>query len=126
MSKIQNLNAGSFEVRIIDYGIACELEHGSFKTRQCGTLEVAAPEVWNSKYDHRADVWGVGLIAYMLHHSEYMFDDQQQTEWCLSNLNCSVHFLKFIHDLVQVDMRTRPFPDRLKSNLYFGIELDKE
>ena len=100
MQAIQNLKAGDFEVKIIDFGIACELKHGKFMKQQCGTLELAAPEVLSSKYDHRIDVWGVGLIAYMLYQQEYMFDDPDQTEWRLSNLNCSIDFLKFIHELV--------------------------
>ena len=75
--RIQDLSDGSYEVKLIDYGLACELDHGQFKTTKCGTLDLAAPEVLNSKYDHRVDVWGVGLIAYMLYHSEYMFQDYE-------------------------------------------------
>lgn len=123
MRRIQDLRAGNYEVKIIDYGIACELQHGSFKSEQCGTLELAAPEVFESKYDHRVDVWGVGLIAYMLYHSDYMFEDIEQTEWCLSNLNCSIEFIKFIQEVVQSDMNNRPFPDQLKINPYFSVDL---
>ena len=44
--KLQNLtNAEDFQVKIIDYGLACYLEHGDFAQTACGTLEVIAPEV---------------------------------------------------------------------------------
>ena len=39
----------------------------------CGTLEFIAPEVVDSGFDHRVDVWGVGLIFYMLLTLKYAF-----------------------------------------------------
>ena len=70
-------------------------------------------------------MWGVGLIAYMLFHSDYMFSDHDQTEWCLNDLNCSIDFLKFMHELVQRDKSKRPFPDQLNMNPYFSVDLKK-
>lgn len=39
----------------------------------CGTLEFIAPEVVDRGFDHRVDVWGVGMIFYMLLTLKYAF-----------------------------------------------------
>jgi len=43
----------------------------------------------------------------------------------MSNLNCSIDFVKFIHEVVQCDKDRRPFPDQLKKNPYFSVDLKK-
>ena len=64
--KIEDLSDGNFEVKIIDYGLARLLDHGKYDNNPCGTIEVIAPEVLRNKSDLRVDVWGIGLISYMM------------------------------------------------------------
>ena len=78
IQRIQDLTDGNFSVKIIDYGLACILEYGEFATTPCGTLEVIAPEALAAGSDHRVDVWGLGIIAYMLLTREGMFDSKAE------------------------------------------------
>ena len=43
----------------------------------------------------------------------------------MSNLNCSVDLLKFIHEVVQRDKEKRPSPDQLIENPYFSVDLSR-
>lgn len=49
---------------------------------RCGTVSFLAPEVIKQDYAHECDVWGVGVMAYLLLTGRYPFRDeegQQQT-----------------------------------------------
>ena len=61
------------DVKLVDFGSACELETvpnhpGAFKflKEKTGSLHVMAPEVLKRKYGPKADVWSLGIVAYML------------------------------------------------------------
>ncbi|CAB4066838.1 MYLK [Lepeophtheirus salmonis] len=57
-----------FDLRIIDFGLAKDLgDHSKIKIGMCGTIEYMSPEVMNCSYaSPQSDMWGVGVIAYML------------------------------------------------------------
>ena len=61
-----DLSKEQFSVKIADYGLSCRLYKQSLADTPCGTIEVIAPEALSSGFDHRVDVWGVGVIFYML------------------------------------------------------------
>ena len=44
----------------------------------CGTIEVIAPEALEPGFDHRVDVWGVGVIFYNLLTSTDLFSGIDQ------------------------------------------------
>ncbi len=52
------------ECKLGDFGNACSAESSQRKTL-CGTLDYLAPEmVEGVEYDHRVDVWSLGVMAY--------------------------------------------------------------
>merc|ERR1711874_858001 len=58
-----------YNLRIIDFGISQELQPGqtSLPITMVGTLEFMSPEVLNcSEASTAADMWGLGVIAYLL------------------------------------------------------------
>jgi len=58
---------GSSEVYIADFGLSTRVDPGDFLTKQCGSLEYAAPELLSGRgYDTQADMWSVGVIIYTL------------------------------------------------------------
>jgi serine/threonine protein kinase len=61
------------EVKLVDFGSACDLElvpghAGAFKFlhEKTGSLRVMAPEVARGKYGPKADVWSIGVVAFTL------------------------------------------------------------
>lgn len=60
-----DLVSNRFQVKIADLGFARELNHGELSDTICGTPLVMAPEVLNGKrYDHKADVWSLGIVFF--------------------------------------------------------------
>ena len=95
------------------------MAHGDFTKTPCGTLEVIAPEALKTGCDHRVDVWGIGMICYMLLNLECMFKTKGQlhrAKWSVSNLDYSIESLKFISDTVRYDKEKRPFPNSVKDH----------
>eukprot|EP00826_Nyctotherus_ovalis_P042928 TRINITY_DN4486_c0_g2_i2.p2 TRINITY_DN4486_c0_g2~~TRINITY_DN4486_c0_g2_i2.p2 ORF type:complete len:268 (+),score=93.12 TRINITY_DN4486_c0_g2_i2:1576-2379(+) len=55
------------EVKIIDFGLAKFTGPTEKCYESCGTLHYAAPELVDAKpYDKTADIWSLGVIAYLL------------------------------------------------------------
>ena len=74
----RDLTKTKFEVRIVDYGLSSILEHGCLADTPNGTPCVLAPEVLDPSqgYDQRVDVWGLGIILYMLLTAKKIFNDE--------------------------------------------------
>jgi len=57
----------STEVYIADFGLSTRMAPGEVLTKQCGSLEYAAPELLSGKgYDTKADMWSVGVIIFTI------------------------------------------------------------
>lgn len=55
------------QVKIADLGFARELLHEDLAETVCGTPLVMAPEVLTGRrYNHKADVWSLGIIFFEL------------------------------------------------------------
>jgi len=55
------------DIKIIDFGLAKFVGPTETCTENCGTLHYAAPELVEGKpYDKNADIWSLGIIAYLL------------------------------------------------------------
>ena len=115
-------------MKIIDYGLALHIKPGDLGQTPCGTVNLTAPEQLESGYDSRVDVWGLGLITYMLHTGRLMFQNEEQLNkgiWSLTNLDCSAELVRFITDTVAYDREKRPFPDKVKDHPYFSVDVDR-
>ncbi|XP_048590455.1 striated muscle preferentially expressed protein kinase-like isoform X3 [Nematostella vectensis] len=77
----------SWDIKLIDFGLAQEYKEGFKMTALKGTPEFMAPEAANFEPISKAtDMWSVGVIAYILLSglSPFMGDDNNET---LSNVN---------------------------------------
>lgn len=62
-----DLLKSNFEIKIADLGFARELNHEDMTETVCGTPLVMAPEVLNGfRYNHKADVWSLGIVFFEL------------------------------------------------------------
>lgn len=67
--KLENLlyeTPGSRHLKLIDFGFATQLEDKGTLSDKCGTLHYVAPEVLAGCYSSKADMWSVGVTAYLL------------------------------------------------------------
>ena len=72
---------------IIDLGVAITLPYDQKSNEPLGTLEFISPEVFTHKpYDHRVDIWSIGIILYILITTGRMYpfdsdsNDKQERE----------------------------------------------
>ena len=53
-------------IKVTDFGLATEFSPGTKQHKKQGTKVYMAPEMLLKKYDEKADMWSVGVIAYQL------------------------------------------------------------
>ena len=99
------------------------MSYPSLADTPCGTIEVIAPDALQTGFDHRVDVWGIGVIYYMLLTFNNLFNDfnkLMEGTWSIStDLDYSIEGLRFLNEIIQFDKERRPFPDQLTSHPYF-------
>jgi calcium-dependent protein kinase len=61
------------ELKMIDFGLSKHFEIGQSHSEQVGTPYTVAPEIIQGSYDEKADIWSVGVIAYLLLSGETPF-----------------------------------------------------
>ncbi len=66
-------NSPKAEIKLIDFGLSKVYGDNTELTEGVGTIYTMAPEVLKGAYSEKADVWSVGVIAYMLLSSQMPF-----------------------------------------------------
>lgn len=75
-----NINSTSVKIKLGDFGEAIRLKKGKLLKNQVGTPAFMAPEMHllparSNGYDHKVDVWALGICMVFLLASEYPFID---------------------------------------------------
>jgi len=53
-------------IKLVDFGASAFFKEGKHVCHHIGTVYTMAPEVLRGKYTEKADIWGVGVICYMM------------------------------------------------------------
>jgi len=80
--KVDNLlclDDNSLSIKLADFGFARQYEPMAKMSLQVGSLNYMAPELLSPKvfYDHKVDVWAVGVVAYVLLAANYPFKENK-------------------------------------------------
>lgn len=65
-------------VKLIDFGFATPVGEKAL-TNRCGTLQYVAPEVLHGQYTQNADLWSLGVMAYMLLTGKALYNGDEDT-----------------------------------------------
>jgi len=117
-----------FRVVISDFGLSKLFGRGELMTTSCGTLHYAAPEVLQHRqYTEACDMWGFGVVAYVLLTGSFPFSGPREQ---LPDLICSGRYNKrnlelrhiskpacdFIARLIVVEPERRPSATEILSD----------
>jgi serine/threonine protein kinase len=81
------------EVKLIDFGLSKTYgKSGQTMTDGVGTIYTMAPEVLRGKYTSQADLWSVGVIAYMLLSSQMPFYGSKRRHIVEQIMQCRYDF----------------------------------
>ena len=70
--------------KLIDFGLATILTSREKSNEWCGTLTYWSPEIVVGKpYDHRTDIWSLGVVLYQLLVTDFPFYHQSENETML-------------------------------------------
>lgn len=115
----------SLGIKLTEFGTAVKREKFNNGTKEilsevAGTPYYVAPEVLQSEYDHKCDIWSIGVIAYMLLAGRPPFNGENELEIVKSvrdfNLNMNIPQLEnvspeakdFVSKLLEYDPQQRP------------------
>ncbi|CAD8124891.1 unnamed protein product [Paramecium sonneborni] len=66
------------QVKIIDFGLACQFINLESRIITCGTPGYIAPEVLTNKpFDYKSDIFSVGVVMYQLYFNKHLFQAEQ-------------------------------------------------
>lgn len=100
-----------------------------------GTVYTMAPEVLKGDYNNKADVWAVGVLAYMLLSSQMPFYGRRRKEILDKIARCNYDFKgrrwstvsipakNFIKDLLMHDPKERPSATEAKQSIWLNMRL---
>mmetsp|Transcript_57148 Transcript_57148/g.107412 ORF Transcript_57148/g.107412 Transcript_57148/m.107412 type:complete len:543 (+) Transcript_57148:61-1689(+) len=106
-------------LKLIDFGLSVDITEKPELTGIVGSLYYMAPEVWQSRYSEKCDMWSLGVIAYLLLDGRPPFDSDSENEIvkliCSGEYRFREHPWKFISNdaqdfvssLLQVDAGKR-------------------
>lgn len=72
-------NNEDLRIKLSDFGLACKYDADEPPTTKCGSLLSVAPEMlMNDSYDHKVDMWGLGVVLHELLSTQLPFysDDE--------------------------------------------------
>eukprot|EP00347_Sterkiella_histriomuscorum_P022236 403331192 len=98
---LNSIEEGEFEIRIADYGLACEILPGTLNYQKCGTPSYIAPEVLDGTgYTTKSDLFGVGSIMYNLITGKFLFHSNNVKDLLILNRECNLqHVSEHIKDI---------------------------
>jgi serine/threonine protein kinase len=135
-------------VRVADWGFSQIIRGYTLLSRQCGTVEYAAPELFNScSFDEKVDIWSLGVVAHLLVSKKFPFEicnslnktsqasndyvkqvisvvKKAEPDFCHVS-NCSSEFVDFLQALLHRDHHLRPSAEMCLAHPWIQLHCGK-
>jgi len=121
--KMENIlfetNDPDSEIKVIDFGLSKKFRPGEYMDSRVGSFYTMAPQVLQGVYTSAADMWAVGVLAFLLLSSEKPFDAPDNNDIIIQIMKCDYNFdapvwksisedaKKFIAQLIETDPEER-------------------
>lgn len=115
---------------MIDFGLSKKYLPDQKMSEGVGTVYTMSPQVLEGEYTNKADVWAVGVLAYMLLSSQMPFYGSKRREILEKIMKCNYDFKgrrwtqisaqakHFVKDLLQYDPDNRPSAEEAKQDIW--------
>ena len=137
--KLENwLYTASGELVLIDFGLSKHFEKGQHLNDVVGTPYTVAPEIMRGDYDEKADIWALGVIAYLLLSGETPFgglDGEEPSEVADRIVQGKLDFepscvwdgvsdcaKDFVRSLLALDSEQRPNAKQIQKEIWIVTE----
>jgi len=91
-------NNSSYDIKIIDFGLASLINEEKYLYQRCGTPGFVAPEIIKLKdgkrYNEKCDIFSVGVIFYILLIGKQPFKSSNYRKVLKLNKDCKVNFFR--------------------------------
>ena len=123
------------EVKIIDFGLSKRHNPDDVLKEGVGTVYTMSPQVLEGNYTNKADVWAVGILAYMLLSSQMPFYGRKRKDILDKIMNCDFDFKgrrwgmvsrqakSFVAELLQYDQDYRPSAEEATQSLWLNMKM---
>lgn len=120
------------EIKIIDFGLSKKYLPDQKLSEGVGTVYTMSPQVLEGEYNNKADVWAIGVLAFMLLSSQMPFYGRKRREILEKIMQCdydfkgrrwaqvSVQGRNFVGDLLQYDPESRPSAEEAKQDIWLN------
>jgi len=73
LESIMFAKVGGTNVKLVDFGLATEWDGITKMSVRCGTPDFSSPDMMRGAYTEKADMWSIGVVAYMLLTGEPLY-----------------------------------------------------
>jgi len=120
------------EIKLIDFGLSKKYASDKELTEGVGTIYTMAPEVFQGNYSAKADLWSIGVIAYMLLSSQMPFYGRKRLDIVKNIMKCQYDFKgrrwkrvsaqarTFVEDLLVFDVQDRLDADQALHSIWLN------
>lgn len=126
------------DIKLIDFGLSCNIKPNEYRTSPVGTPYYVAPEVLRRRYNYKCDIWSIGVIAYMILVGKPPFFGKSDTE-ILNNVrrgkfnfnpidfgHISQEAKSFISACLTLDFSVRPDINVIHQHRWFNLVKSEE
>ena len=112
-SKTNNIDILSSIIKVGDLGIARILNTSSFANTVIGTPYYLSPEICMGKnYDHKSDIWSLGIILYELLELKYPFQGKHLPELINKIIKCKYQLKNTLNYHISIQNLLRSMLDK--------------
>ena len=96
-------NDSEDNIKLIDFGLSKVLKDSEYLNKKCGSAFYLAPEVLKGSYNHKCDIWSLGVVLFIILTGRPLVYGKNQ-----SQILAKIYGLKSVTNLVRASLKCFP------------------